>query len=238
MVEGPLAHVAHNLDRLHERMATACARAGRGPHEVRLVAVSKRIELPLVAEAVEAGQRDFGENRLPDAVERQDMLTALAPEAGAVRWHFIGHLQRNKAARVAGRFHLIHGVHSVDLARRLDRKAAELGLVQPILLQVNVTHESQKDGLDPDELLATCGEVANLANLELRGLMCMSRQGDPDAELHRTFATLRELRQRAADHLKQPLPELSMGMSGDFEVAIAEGATLIRVGTAVFGARA
>jgi pyridoxal phosphate enzyme (YggS family) len=229
--------VAANLERLVERMARACARAGRREQDVALVAVSKRIDLDLVAAAVRAGQVDLGENRLPEAVDRQAELTALEPAAGEVRWHFIGHLQRNKASRAAGRFHLIHGVHSLDLARRLDRKAAELALVQPVLLQVNVTAEPQKDGLDPAVLDDVAAAVADLPNLDLRGLMCMARIGDPEPALRRTFADLREHRDRLAASLGRPLPELSMGMSGDFEAAIAEGATLVRIGTAIFGQR-
>lgn len=232
------SHVTANLTDLHERMAEACARAGRPPGSVRLIAVSKRIDLDLVADAVRSGQLDLGENRLPDALDRQDQLAALLDGPTPVRWHFIGHLQRNKASKAAGRFHLIHGVHSTDLAVRLDRRAAELNLVQPVLLQVNVTAEPQKDGLAAAELTAAAVQVAGLPHLELRGLMCMARYGDPEPELRRTFARLRDLRDQAASAVGLPLPELSMGMSDDFEAAIAEGATLVRVGTAVFGHRA
>lgn len=230
--------VTANLTDLRERMAQACARAGRPPGSVSLIAVSKRVDLGLVAAAVQAGQLDLGENRLPDAIDRQDQLAALLAEPAPVRWHFIGHLQRNKASKAAGRFHLIHGVHSTDLATRLDRRAAELNLVQPVLLQVNVTAEPQKDGLAAGELEAAAVQVAELPHLELHGLMCMARYGDPEPELRRTFARLRQLRDQAASAVGRPLPELSMGMSDDFEAAIAEGATLIRVGTSVFGHRA
>lgn len=233
-----MAHIAHNLDDLHERMARACARAGRAVDEVTLVAVSKRIDLALVAEAVAAGQLDLGENRLPDGVVRQDELRALHADAERVRWHFIGHLQRNKANKAAGRFHLIHGVHSADLAERLDRKSGELGVMQPVLLQINITDEPQKDGLTNAEAPAAAEQTAQLGHLDLRGLMCMARFGADEAELRRTFAALRELRDQLSHRLQQPLPELSMGMSGDFEAAIEEGATLIRVGTAIFGVRA
>ena len=232
-----MAHVARNLQDIRERMATACARAGRGPDEVRLVAVSKRIDLDLVAQAVDAGQHDLGENRLSDALNRQAELAAVTTGAAAVRWHFIGHLQRNKAAKAAGRFHLIHGVHSADLAARLHRKAEELNLVQPVLLQVNIAAEPQKDGLVPADVPAVAEQVAQLTNLDIRGLMCMARFGDDEAALRHTFAGLRRLRDDLARRLQRPLPELSMGMSGDFEAAILEGATLVRVGTAVFGTR-
>lgn len=230
--------IAANLDRLRERMATACARAGRSETAVRLVAVSKRVDLDLVAAVVAEGQIDLGENRLPDALTRQDDLRPYLPsDAPPLRWHFIGHLQRNKATKVAGRFHLIHGVHSVDLAERLSRKAAELETVQPVLLQVNVTAEPQKDGLTRDDLSEAAAGIADLPALELLGLMCMARQGDPEPELRATFAKLRDLRDGLAAALGRPLPELSMGMSGDFEAAILEGATLVRVGTTIFGTR-
>lgn len=228
--------VAANLDALAERIDAACSRAGRASSEVRLVAVSKRIPLARVAAAVTAGQIDLGENRLPEAVDRQDELAPLVG-GSPVRWHFIGHLQRNKASKAAGRFHLIHGVHSLDLAERLDRRAAELGTVQPILLQVNVTGEGQKDGVDPTAIDAVAAGVAALPNLKWRGLMCMARFGESESELRRTFAALRTFRDRLAQELACDLPELSMGMSGDFEAAIAEGATLLRIGTAIFGAR-
>jgi len=238
----PDVDIASNLQRIHGRMADACARCGRDPQSVRLVAVTKRIALPRVVAAVLAGQRDLGENRLQDALPRQEALAAaLVPHAGAerppIRWHFIGHLQRNKANKAAGCFTLIHGVHSLDLAGRLDRKAQQLGVVQPVLLQVNVTAEPQKDGLAVDAVQDVACRVTELAHLDLRGLMCMARFGADEAELRRTFASLRQLRDRAQAACGHALPELSMGMSDDFEAAIAEGATLIRVGTAIFGPR-
>ena len=205
---------------------------------MRLVAVTKRIDLPLVEAAVAAGQLDLGENRIQDALPRQDdIATRLGAAAAPIRWHFIGHLQRNKAARAVGRFALVHGVHSSALAERLDHRAGALDIVQPVLLQVNVTGESQKDGLACEQVSDVACVVSALDHLELRGLMAMARFGDPEAELRRTFAALRELRDAAATACGLPLPELSMGMSGDFEAAIQEGATLVRVGTAIFGAR-
>ena len=232
------SQIAANLRQLHDRIDAACLRAGRVAGSVRLVAVSKRIDLALVADAVRAGQLDLGENRLQDALPRQDELAAaLGAGAGDVRWHFVGHLQRNKAARAAGRFALIHGVHGEGLAARLDRKAGELGTVQPVLLQVNVTEEPQKDGLAPDALVDVACAVAALPHLDLRGLMAMGRQGASEAELRRDFARVRDLRDRAQAACGRPLPELSLGMSGDFEAAILEGSTLVRIGTAFFGPR-
>lgn len=238
----PDLDIAANLHAVRERMAAACRRAGRDPDAVRLVAVSKRIPLARVTAGVLAGQLDLGENRIQDALSRQEeVAAALVPTAGAdaptVRWHFVGHLQRNKANKAAGRFALIHGVHSLDLAERLDRRATALGVVQPVLLQVNVTAEPRKDGLAADAVVDVACRVSGLAGLQLGGLMCMARHGDPEPQLRHTFARLRELRDAAATACGQDLPELSMGMSGDFEAAIAEGATLVRLGTAVFGPR-
>ncbi len=234
----PVVDVAANLEQLAERLDEACAQAGRAAGSVRLVAVSKQIPLALVCQAVAAGQFDLGENRLQDALPRQDELAALLGAAASpVRWHFVGHLQRNKANRAAGRFALIHGVHSLELAERLSRRAAELDVVQPILLQVNVTAEPQKDGLAPAMLTEVACKVAALPHLDLRGLMAMAREGAAEAELRRTFAAARAMRDQAAAACGRPLPELSLGMSDDFPAAIREGATLVRLGTAVFGPR-
>ena len=235
------AAVAANLAAVNDRIAAACARAGRPEGTVRLVAVSKRIDLELVAAAVAAGQRDLGENRIQDALPRQDELAALLAgrglDPGAVRWHFIGHLQSNKAGKAAGAFALLHGVDSLKLARRLARLADEAGLVQPVLLEVNISGEAQKHGLAPEEAPDAAAEAAALAGLELRGLMGMARFGAPEAELRRSFALLRTTAERARAAGGLPLPELSMGMSDDFEAAVAEGATVVRIGGAVFGPR-
>ena len=231
-------NIPANLARLRERIEVACTSSGRSAADVRLVAVTKRIPLDAVATAVGSGQLDLGENRLVDALPRQDELAELLGETPpAVRWHFIGHLQRNKAARAAGRFALIHGVHSLALAERLERRVQEIDRVQSVLLQVNITAEPQKDGLAPDDLESVACAVAALPHLDLQGLMAMARHGDPEPELRRTFAALRDLRDRTAPACGLALPELSMGMSGDFEAAIHEGATMLRVGTAVFGPR-
>jgi len=228
----PHVDVAANLHRMHDRIGAACLAAGRPESAVRMVAVTKRIPLDLVTAAVAAGQLDLGENRIQDALPRQDEL-----DDPRVRWHFIGHLQRNKASRAAGRFALIHGVHSLDLAERLDRKAGELGSRQPILLQINITAEAQKDGLAADHVVDVACAVVGLPHLELQGFMAMGRQGADEQSLRGDFCRVRELRDRTAAAAGVPLPELSLGMSGDFEAAIGEGATLIRLGTAVFGPR-
>lgn len=235
------AAVTANLAAVRGRLAAACARAGRPEGAVRLVAVTKRIPLELVAAAVAAGQRDLGENRIQDALPRQDGLAALLRARGLdpapVRWHFIGHLQSNKAVRAVGAFTLLHGVDSATLAGRLDRLARDAGVVQPVLLEVNISGEAQKQGLAPQEALAAAEAAAALPGLDLRGLMGMARWGAPEPELRASFARLRELADRARAATGRELPELSMGMSDDFEAAVLEGSTLVRVGTALFGPR-
>ncbi len=230
--------VADRLAAVRERLAAACAAAGRPTDAVRLVAVTKYVPLDLVAAVVDAGQFDLGENRLQDALPRQKDLAAWLGSAGRdpspVRWHFIGHLQSNKANKAAGAFHLLHGVDSLDLARRLDRQAAALGVRQAVLLEVNITGEAQKHGLAPGEVAEVVAGMLTLSSLDLQGLMAMARFGAPEAEQRRTFGALRECRDRVAADCGRPLPELSMGMSDDFVAAVAEGSTCVRIGTAIF----
>ena len=233
--------VAPRLAAVRERIADACRRAGRDPAAVTLVAVTKRIPLPSVVAACRAGQWELGENRVQDALPRQAELAAALAAAGLpadrVRWHFIGNIQTNKTRKVVGRFTLLQAVDSLRLARRLDAVAAERELRQPVLLEVNISGEPQKHGLPPEEAVPAAAAVAALGGLELRGLMGMARFGAPEAELRRSFALLRELRGAARRETGLPLPVLSMGMSGDYPVAVEEGATMVRVGTAIFGPR-
>jgi len=180
-------------------------------------------------------------NRVADALERQAMLppllTAAGLDPGCLRWHFIGHLQRNKAGKAAGRFHLLHGVDSEDLAQRLARRAAGDGRVERVLLEVNISGERQKNGLAPEALPGQLERLADLPGLRVDGLMGMARWGAQDVEIAASFARLRRLAETGRRDTGLPLPELSMGMSGDFELAIAEGATIVRVGGAIFGPR-
>jgi len=233
--------VASRLDRVRDRIATACARAGRSTDEVRLVAVSKRIDPALVVEACRAGQWDLGENRIPEALDRQPELARLLDEAGLpadhLRWHFIGHLQSNKAGKAAGRFHLLHSVDKVKLAAKLSKLAVAAGRTESILLEVNISGEAQKQGLDPEGVSEAVTPISALPGLDLRGLMGMARYGAPEVELRAGFASLRRLAEEARASAGVELPELSMGMSGDFEAAIAEGSTLVRIGGAIFGPR-
>ena len=233
--------VAERLDGVRERITRACALAGRPEDAVQLVAVSKKISLPLVVAACRAGQWDLGENRIPEAVDRQPELALLLTEAGLpadrVRWHFIGHLQSNKAGKAAGRFHMLHGVDSVRLAEKLSRLAVEAGHTETVLLEVNISGETQKSGFSLTEAGDAVARITELPGLEPRGLMGMGRYGADEAELRAGFSSLRRLAETARSVSGLPLPELSMGMSGDFEAAIAEGSTMIRVGGAIFGPR-
>lgn len=230
-------NVRDNLERVNERVAEACVRVGRDPRDVTLVAVSKRIPLERVVAAYAAGQRIFGENRVQDAVRRLDELPPLLRDAdcdpAGLDWHFIGNIQSNKARKVVGRFTLLEAVDSLDLARRLGRIAAEKGVIQPVLLEINASGEPNKHGLTLAEAPAAIAAAAEIEGLRLRGLMTMARFGADEADLRSTFAAVREL--AAAAGLDGPV--LSMGMSGDFEAAIAEGSTMVRVGTAIFGPR-
>ena len=233
--------VAERLDGVRERITRACVLAGRSEDAVRLVAVSKKIPLPLVVAACRAGQWDLGENRIPEAVDRQPELALLLKEAGLpaerVLWHFIGHLQSNKAGKAAGRFHMLHSVDSVKLAEKLSRLAIEAGHTETVLLEVNISGETQKSGLSLEEAGDAVVRIAELPGLDSRGLMGMGRYGAPESELREGFSSLRRLAEAARSATGLALPELSMGMSGDFEAAIAEGSTLVRVGGAIFGPR-
>jgi pyridoxal phosphate enzyme (YggS family) len=233
--------VAENIERVRERIDAACHAAGRSSGEVTLVAVSKRIDLDLVVEACAAGLWDLGENRVDEALGRQDALPPLLESSGLdpanLRWHFIGHLQGNKAGRAGGRFRLLHGVHSLKLANRLSRLATEAGRIEDVLLEVNISREPQKTGVSLGDAPALIADVAALPGLGLRGLMGMARFGADESELRSTFAPLRLVAEKGRAATGLPLSELSMGMSGDFEAAILEGATLVRVGGAIFGPR-
>ncbi len=224
--------IAVRLELVRDRIAAACARAGRDPGSVRLIAVSKTVPVAGVAEALAAGQTLFGENRV------QEALAKMAEAGPKAVWHLVGHLQKNKARHAAGAFELIHGLDDPELAVELDRRAAARSMTQPVLVQANLSGEATKRGSDEDGLMPLLTAVAGLSHLDLRGLMIIPPPV-VDPELSRPwFRRLKELRDRAASILARPLPELSMGMSDDFEVAIEEGATLVRIGRAIFGERA
>jgi PLP dependent protein len=223
--------IAQNLQEVRAAIAAAAHRSRRDPGSVRLVAVSKTVDLERIRAALAAGQDLFGENYLQEAREKIAVL------GRQVSWHLVGSLQSNKAREAVALFDLIHAVDRGKLARALDAAAARLGKVQDVLIQVNQAGEATKSGVEPAAAPALLQEVARLPHLRVLGLMTMP-PWFPDPEAARPyFKALRVLR----DHLRGltglPLTELSMGMSGDFAVAVEEGATLVRVGTAIFGSR-
>jgi pyridoxal phosphate enzyme (YggS family) len=214
------------------RIAAACARAGLDPADVTLVAVSKTVPPDALRDAVAAGLDLLGENRVQEAV-------AKVPEVPGARWHLVGPLQSNKAHPALEVFDAIESVDSVKLARRLDRLVPETRPEPryPILVEVNVDRDPAKAGFAPDAVDAALAEVVELPHLEVRGLMTVGRLTSDPGDARRTFAGLRELAERCRSHWPELGPELSMGMSDDFELAIEEGATIVRVGRALFGER-
>lgn len=228
--------VARRAAAVRERIAEAADRAGRDASEVTLVAVTKTFPIETVRAAVEAGLTDLGENRVQELVEKADAVPGEA-DGGRVRWHLIGSLQRNKARDAAARADLFHALDSVKLADALDRRAAEAGRVLPVLVQVNISDEDAKHGVAPDAAHALLGAAAEREHLRPIGLMGMAAIARTEADLERvvrpSFRRLRALYEASP----VPLSVLSMGMSGDFEVAVEEGATHVRVGSALFGAR-
>jgi pyridoxal phosphate enzyme (YggS family) len=220
--------IAERWAAVRAHVATACERAGRAPSDVTIVAVSKTHPASAIREAEAAGAIDFGENYA------QELATKQAELAPAPRWHFIGRLQRNKAKLVAGKVALVHAVDSEELAAELAKRAAQ---VQPILLSVNLGGEATKGGVTSQTAPALAQRIAAIANVRLDGLMTMPPPSDDPEASRPVFDALRELRERIAGELGRPLPVLSMGMSGDYEVAIQCGATHVRIGTAIFGSR-
>ena len=219
------ARLGHVREVIAERQ-----RRGGWSHEVTIVAVTKTHPVEAVRAAAEAGIRAVGENRVQEALAKQEAAAGVP-----VEWHLIGTLQRNKARHAAGRFALVHSVDRLDLATELDRRTAD-GSRQAILVQVNCSGEPQKGGVEPDALPALLEGIGGLARLELRGLMTMAPFTDDERAQRPPFAMLRELRD-AGERAGHRLPELSMGMSGDYAAAAEEGATIVRLGTVLFGER-
>ena len=214
-------------------IAAAAVKAGRKPESVRLVAVSKVQPASVVVEAARAGQRLFGENYV------QELAAKAVEVAEPVEWHFIGHLQSNKVRQIAGLVAMIHTVDRLSLAQEIDRQWGRLGKVCDVLIQVNVSREATKSGTTAEELVQLVSEVALLPHLRVRGLMTMPPFFDDPEGARPFFRAVRALAETVADRriAGVAMAELSMGMSGDFEVAIEEGATLVRVGSAIFGER-
>jgi pyridoxal phosphate enzyme (YggS family) len=226
--------VKDRLDRIKKRITDAAIRCGRDPESVRLVAVSKTMDADRVAQAIDAGAAILGENYIQEA---RDKFNALYDRP--VRWHFIGHLQSNKAKYAVRMFDLIHSVDSFKLAGALDKEARKNDKVQDILVQVNISREETKSGIEETEAVDLVTRVNGLKNVQIKGLMTMPPFFDQPEKARPYFRRLARLRERI---ISSGIPgagmeELSMGMTGDFEVAIEEGATLVRIGTAIFGAR-
>jgi pyridoxal phosphate enzyme (YggS family) len=220
-----------NLDSIQQRIRAACERCGRVPDSVTLLAVTKTQPPEIVSAAAELGLLLFGENKVQEAKAK----IPLCP--GKLRWHFIGHLQSNKCRDAVQLFRMIESVDSLNLAREINKRAGEAAKTMPVLLEVNLAGEASKFGYRPEQLLAELKEINSLPRLEIHGLMIVP-PWSPEAENSRPhFRRLRELKTQCEEILGAPLPHLSMGMSGDFEIAIEEGATIVRIGTALFGPR-
>ena len=212
-------------------MQDAAHRVGRQVSDVRLVAVSKTYLPAVIQEAWNSGQHVFGENRVQDALPK---IAELPAEA---EWHFIGHLQSNKIRKALPAFTLIHGVDNLELAQQINRIAGEMGLTANILLEINVSGEATKFGFSPADLRQNLEGLLCLPNIRINGLMTMAPYSEDPETARPVFSKLRILRDELAAQSGQALPELSMGMSGDFEVAIQEGATIVRIGSSIFGHR-
>ncbi len=226
-----MSSIADNLERVREQIAQAAAKAGRDVKDVELVAITKTHPAQKLREAVEAGQTLFGESRVQEA-------RAKIPElSSTIRWHFVGHLQKNKVRQALPLFEMIHSVDSLALAQDINRIAEEEGLYPRILLEVNVAGEGSKFGFAPDDLREQMEALLALPRLSIEGLMCIPPLAVESEDSQKFFVQVRELRDSLEKEFNMKLPQLSMGMTQDFAVGIEEGATLVRVGTAIFGER-
>ncbi len=224
-------NLAANLEAIRLRIKAACDRSDREPNSVALLAVTKTQPPETVNAAADLGLLVFGENKIQEAKAK------IPACSGRLRWHFIGHLQSNKCRDAVQLFQMIQGVDSLSLAQEINKRADEAAKTMPVLLEVNLAGEASKFGYKPSALLADIKQINALPRIEIQGLMTVP-PWSPDAESSRPhFRRLRELKAECEQILATPLPHLSMGMSGDFEVAIEEGATMVRIGTALFGPR-
>jgi pyridoxal phosphate enzyme (YggS family) len=223
--------LAENLASIRHRIAAACDRAGRDPAAVTLLAVSKGMPPEVVGEAAGAGLTLFGENKVQEAKAK----IPLCP--GRLRWHMIGHLQSNKCRDAVQLFEMLHSVDSVPLAQEIQKWADREAKTMPVLLEVNLAGESAKFGFHPDAVLPALLQINSLPRVEVQGLMTLGPWTPDPEKVRPIFRQLRDLKTRCDQALGAPLPHLSMGMSGDFEVAVEEGATILRLGTALFGPR-
>ena len=225
--------LAETLPAVRSRMADAAARSGRSEHDVRLVAVTKGHPLAALEAALDAGLVDLGENRVAEAESKRETFE----RADAVTWHFIGHIQSRKASRAVGVADLIHSIDSAKLARKVSRAGQDRGRPMPVLLQVNTSGEDAKGGFEGAGVVEEIHAVAELPGLEVRGLMTMAPFVDEESVVSATFQGLRELSERLRALTDEVGAELSMGMTNDLDIAIREGSTMVRIGTALFGER-
>lgn len=223
--------LSDRLQVIRDRITAAAQRSSRDPASIELLAVSKTFPIEAIREAVDAGQLLFGENKVQEILVKAPQLPA------SLHWHLIGHLQSNKVRKVLPQVKAIHSIGSLALARDVDRIAAELGLFPQVYLEVNLAAENSKHGFSPEQLRTSLESLYALKRLEIQGLMCIPPFDADPAKSRPYFTHLRELRDELAQLGGAPLPRLSMGMSHDFEIAIEEGATIVRVGSAIFGDR-
>jgi pyridoxal phosphate enzyme (YggS family) len=231
MPEDAMGEIAKNLSLVRERIEHSASKVGRDPRVIRLVAVTKTATVERIREAMAAGARIFGENYVQEARAKIEEIGK-----SGIQWHFIGHLQSNKAANAVRLFDLIHSVDSVTVARELDKRAAAAGKIVDCLIEVNLSQEASKYGMSKERTPELAHEVRDLKNVSLKGLMTMPPYADDPEAARPYFIALRELREEIEGNGIH-LPELSMGMSSDFEVGIEEGATIVRIGRAIFGER-
>ncbi len=237
--------IRDNVNRVQDCIAASCARVDRDPAAITLVAVSKQKTVEQILEAAEAGLRHFGENRVEEGVEKIPQVNDLA--RGDVTWHMVGHVQSRKAKQVVKRFDIVQSVDSLKLAKRLSRFAVENDRVLGACLEINISGEASKYGLAgynwyrddsvKEHLWRVAGAIFGLPNIEVKGLMTMAPYGAEEKTIRRVFADLRYLRDELTREMEVALPELSMGMTDDYQMAIEEGATMIRIGRALFGER-
>jgi pyridoxal phosphate enzyme (YggS family) len=226
-----MSSILDNLERVREQIAQSAAKAGRDVNDVELVAIAKMHPAEKAREAVEAGQTLFGESRVQEARAKISELSS------NIRWHFVGHLQKNKVRQALPLFEMIHSVDSLALAQDVNRIAEEEGLYPRVLLEVNVAGEGSKFGFAPDDLREQMEALLALPRLSIEGLMCIPPLAVESEDSRRFFVQVRELRDSLEKEFNMKLPQLSMGMTQDFPIGIQEGATLVRVGTAIFGER-
>jgi pyridoxal phosphate enzyme (YggS family) len=226
--------IAENLKNLRKCIELTCRNCGRDPSEIQLLAVSKAFPVESIKEAIESGQSDFGENYVQELQEKRSLL-----DAQPVHWHFIGHLQTNKVKHIAGYIHLIHSVDDLKLGMEIDKQARRFNRVQEVLVEIHTTDEATKFGVQPVAAIDLVKGLSQLSNLHVSGLMTMGPYSDDPNDSRKSFRILMEIKKKIEDEGIQnvDMDRISMGMSHDFEAAIEEGSTIIRIGTAIFGRR-